>query len=371
MTAKKPGPPPKIIDPDKVETEPAEAEPVAQETPSEEPWWHLHPHRMSLEARAEIFSELYSEGKEQLAYFRRFTVMLSLSIVIAVLGITNDSAPVVIGAMLISPLTTPLLGLSASLILGWPKRQLETLGVLIVATVGGVGLAYLSLYLIPDPQGQTLLSSELLSRTQPRVLDLAVAVAAGAAGAYVLTRRQALSALPGVAIAVALVPPLSVVGMALELGRTDLAENAFLLYLVNLAGIVLSGSVVLFAMGMFPQPDKGGKFPRRTRIGLIAAASVVLAVAYPLSSLTSRAINEDKDRRDAEKLVDKWVGDSQLEVTTVELDGSRVEIDVAGPTRPPGSAQLTQRLANELEQRVEVKINWTLRSRIETEADPG
>lgn len=368
MTARKPGPPPKIVPPEEDEPTPSKGAPA--EAPPDEPWWHIHPHRMSLEQRTEIFDELFYDGKEERAYLLRFTVLLSLSVLIAVLGIALDSAPIVIGAMLISPLTTPLQGLSVSLILGWPRRQLETALILIGGTAGGIGLAYLTLAAIPEPQNQTLAANELLSRTEPRLLDLGVAIFAGAAGAYVLTRKRALSALPGVAIAVALVPPLAVTGMALELGRNDLAENALLLYVVNLAGIVFSGSLVLLAMGMFPVPVNG-RIPRLTKIGLGVAVVGVAAVAYPVGQLTTRALNEDRDRRDVERLVERWIGDRQLELGEIELVNGSIDIDVAGPVRPPGPHNLTRNLADELEQEVEVTIHWTKRSRIESSSAPG
>ena len=125
--------------------------------------------------------------------------------------------------------------------LGAPLRR--SLLVLVLASVGAIALSwFVALFLRDGP-----LSSEVISRTSPDARDLIVALAAGAAGAYATARPDLSSSLPGVAIAVALVPPLGVVGITLEAGRSDLARGALLLYATNLyvvyALILLMGLV--------------------------------------------------------------------------------------------------------------------------------
>lgn len=232
--------------------------------------------------------------------------------------------------------------------LGWPRRQLESAALLVVASVAGAGLAWLVIWAVPEPQAVTLSSQELLARTEPRLLDLGVAVAAGAAGAYILARREAVSALPGVAIAVALVPPLASVGMLLELGRPELALNALLLYVTNLAGIVLAAGVTLIVTGVLPRSEQEG-LPRRVKLGLGVALLAVLLVAVPLASFSRQVILEAVDQDDADRAARAWARPAGLQVEGVDVDDSRVEVDVAGPRTPPPVEPLARRLAGELE----------------------
>lgn len=204
------------------------------------------------------------------AWRLRFSVMLALSVVIAVAGLMADSPALVIGAMLVAPLMSPVLGFSVALSMGWPRHMGHTAATVVAASAGSVALAWLLASTLPA--GGTLLTHELVSRTAPTVLDLLVALAAGAAGAYATVRDDASAALPGVAVAVALVPPLAAAGVTLQLGQTGLAKGAILLYLVNLAAIVLASVIVLLVSGFVPLP-RLNQVRRRVVAGTAAVAA--------------------------------------------------------------------------------------------------
>ncbi len=321
------------------------------------PWWFRRPRELSGDQRHDLLAQVFFEGPERTRYLGRFAILLTLSILLAALGLAESSAPVVIGAMLVSPLTTPLMGLCTSLVLGWPRRMFESVAVLLGATVGGIALAYLVMLSIPEPQQVTIASEELLERTEPGLLDLAVAIAAGAAGAYVLVRKEAIGALPGVAIAVALVPPLATVGMMLELGEPALAGEALLLYATNLAGIVFAGAIVLVLVGVQPRRD-GGKLPRETRIGIAGALIVALVLIYPLMVETRGRVVDAGDNDDAKRVAEDWIFGTGNEVRQVETTDDKVDIEVAGPRPPPDARPLADDLAVEFEQEVEVTVRW-------------
>lgn len=305
-----------------------------------------------------MLAQLYFEGSERGPFLSRFVTMLGLSVLLAALGLARNSGPVVIGAMLVSPLTTPLMGLCASLVMGWPRRQLESILIVAAASLLGVGLGWLAMVLIPEPETLTIQSQQLLARTDPRLLDLAIALVAGAAGAYVLVRREAIGALPGVAIAVSLVPPLTAVGMMLELGEARLAADALLLYVTNLAGIVLAGSVVLLLAGVRPQlPARGTS--RQAKLGIGIAVLAAVAVAYPLQVATRHGVNEAVDQDDATRAAEDWVAGTELEVSNVKVTEDSVHLDVRGPERPPPIKPLARELAREFEQEVELTVGWT------------
>ena len=164
--------------------------------------------------RRQVISRLFPQGVSRRQFFTRFASLMMLSTAIAVLGILADSTAVVIGAMLLAPLMFPVLGAAAAIVMGWPLRIIRRVLLVAVGSVLAVVLAAVISFVVPghtDP-----LPAELLARTSPNLLDLGIALAAGAAGAYGQVRRHAAEALTGVAVAVALLPPLAVVG---KIGR--------------------------------------------------------------------------------------------------------------------------------------------------------
>ena len=182
-----------------------------------------------------------------------FFFMLALAAAIAAFGLLADSAPTIIGAMIIAPLMSPIMSLAYGLAI--LNRQLISLSIITVAagTILVVAIAFISISVF----GMRVTGSEILSRTSPTLLDLGVAFAAGGAAAYAQTRLSIANSIAGVAIAVALVPPLAVCGIGLALGGkattetgvslgefglfsggTDIAVGAFILFLTNLIGII-------------------------------------------------------------------------------------------------------------------------------------
>lgn len=177
-----------------------------------------------------------------------FWAVLLLSGAIATLGLTLSSTAVVIGAMLVAPLLGPILGLSLALAVGDGRLALQTAATVALGAASVVALAALLTAVLPFHA----VTAEIASRTRPTTLDLAIAVASGLAGAVVTaSRRSTLSAsIPGVAVAVALIPPLGVTGFGIGTSRVEIVTGSLLLFGANLAGIVLSGLVVFLLVGM-------------------------------------------------------------------------------------------------------------------------
>ena len=182
-----------------------------------------------------------------------FFFMLAASGVIATFGLLSNSAAVIIGAMIVAPLMNPIISLAFGGIEANRVLIFRSLLTIVIGTIVIITMAFLVSELI----GWKLAGSELIARMSPSLLDLGIAIAAGAAAAFAYTRPGVSSALAGIAIAVALVPPLCTVGVALSLGQksgTDIgfamgtvsARGPFLLYLTNIFGIVLSASLIFF-----------------------------------------------------------------------------------------------------------------------------
>ncbi len=198
--------------------------------------------RLSSERKLEIVKEI-KEGSQPTGSF--YTLLLAASL-IASFGLIANSTAVVIGAMLVSPLMTPILGMSLALVRGsgkvfWRATQAEVFGIIIAVGVAAL-FGLLPMNVEPTP--------EMLARTQPNLLDLLVAVLAGFAGAYAMVDERISPALPGVAIATAIVPPLANTGLCLGIGAYVGAWGSFLLFFANFISILLVAAVVFFAAGL-------------------------------------------------------------------------------------------------------------------------
>lgn len=188
--------------------------------------------------------------EEQLEHYTKptvhFFVMMILSSSMATLGLVLDSAAIVVGAMMIAPLITPLFGFALSTLLLRPKTMARSFIAIILGTlIGGVtaiAMSGLSSLMLP---GVLDVTNEIIVRTEPNVLYLLVAIISGLAGAYAYGRPELSERVIGIAIAVALIPPLAVSGIGVALQNWFIAQQSFTLYLLNLAGI-LFGSIIMF-----------------------------------------------------------------------------------------------------------------------------
>jgi uncharacterized hydrophobic protein (TIGR00271 family) len=224
-----------------------------------------------------------------------FYALITLSAVIAVLGLIQDSGAVIIGAMLVAPLMSPILAMAFSLVLG-DVRMLAQSG---ESTLKGILLAIVVAVVIALVIPPLPISAQILARTQPNLLDLIVALASGAAAAYALARKHLAAALPGVAIAAALVPPLCVVGYGLGYGMYGVAGGALLLFATNLSAIVLSAATVFLLLGF--RPDRA-EYGQRIQRWILLTVAVLLVIATPLAFATIN-LRSNLDRQQEVKSV--------------------------------------------------------------------
>jgi uncharacterized hydrophobic protein (TIGR00271 family) len=196
-----------------------------------------------------------------------FVALMVASTIIAAVGLVQNSAAVVIGAMLVAPLMTPLLALGLSIEQGNPA-----LARLSLRSVGeGVGVALACGFMVGvATAGFEEPSREMLARGGPGLLDLVVAFVAGLAAAYATSRPSLVAALPGVAIAAALVPPIATSGLAFSLGDWRLAVGALLLFGINMVTIVLAAMTSLWAVGIRPQAQRA-RWLQAVGIGIIVS----------------------------------------------------------------------------------------------------
>ncbi len=199
-------------------------------------------------ASQQRYAALFSNLREEAKFTSMFATLLILATMIATFGLFIDSASVIIGAMLLAPLMQPIVSLSMGVL-----RQDSVLEVTAAKTIGtGVSLVLLTAMLIAWFTPIGTLSTEMAGRLSPTLLDLCVAMVSGAAAAYAKSNEKIVSSLAGVAIAVALVPPIAVAGIGMGWGVWHIFSSAFLLFLTNLVGIVLAAALTFVFLGFSP-----------------------------------------------------------------------------------------------------------------------
>ena len=181
---------------------------------------HLKHAELSPDERREVLEDLFVFGSEnQQPFLVRMGVLLLLSTIIATAGLISDSAAVVIGAMLVAPMMNPVMAAAGAVVMGWSRRFYGSIWLVLSMGVGAVFLSSLITLISPEI---VFIPEQVLARTRPTYYDLLIALAAGSAGAYTITRKES-GAIPGVAVAVALLPPLASAGVLLVAGEPERA----------------------------------------------------------------------------------------------------------------------------------------------------
>lgn len=216
------------------------------------------------------YAALFSNLREESNLNSTFMILLILATFIATFGLYINSASVIIGAMLLAPLMQPIVGVSMGLL----RRDIALFSNGVQSIVVGVSAVLFSAmtitWLLPLEQ----LTSEMNGRLSPTILDMFVAIISGVAAAYAKSNEKIIGSLAGVAIAVALVPPIAVAGIGLGWAEWGMFSSAFLLFITNLVGIVLAASLTFLILGFSPVSV--------ARKGIFYALISVMLVSVPL-----------------------------------------------------------------------------------------
>lgn len=318
--------------------------------------------RMSLGAAG--LDDLFPEGAAFRQSLVTYAVLLTLAALVASFGLFQDSVASIIGAMVIAPLGGAIMAVAAALVTGRVRWQGSTLLQVGLSAVWVVAIGFVVAWLIPD---LLVLTPSLEARTEPTLLDLGVALAAGAAGAFVAVRRTGSDALPGVAIAVSLVPPLATAGICLELGRLDDAAGALLLFTTNLAAIIVVASVVFLAAGARPIAE-GVDRAHRMRSGLVIAVLALAIIALPLIWRSYQNVASSMTALAGAPVVRAWIGPRDLQVTDYSIQGDVIEMTVAGSEVPRDVPALAAELAETLGHHVDLTVVYVPRVRVQADA---
>ena len=311
---------------------------------------------MTTAERVQTYREIRRGARPRLDFF----MMIGFAAAIASLGLLINSPAVIIGAMVIAPLMSAIFGISMGIVQGDIRLLWQAAG----TTLRGAGLAIAIGILIGLMVPTDAPTSEIMSRAHPTLMDLVIALISGAAGAYALCRRNALGALAGVAIAVALVPPLATTGIGLRLGSSAIAGGALLLFLTNLSAITTAASVVFRLFGFRPDPGKRVRVFSRSMVGVLVLLLVVsiLLTALTIDSVLERRLSYGLQTALAAE-VEKMQG-VELESWHIVTEKSRtVLLEVAvRATRPIShqeSVDLQERMTTHLRRPVALVLSVT------------
>jgi uncharacterized hydrophobic protein (TIGR00271 family) len=307
-------------------------------------WWTAH-------VTGEIdHPEVIERRREDSALSQHFLFMTTMAGGIAILGLLLSSPAVVIGAMLLSPLMGPIMGLGFALAIGdwgWLKQAFRTL---MIGSIMAVLLCACLVFLSPI---QTV-TSEIAARTRPNLFDLFVALFSALAGAYAMIRGKE-GAIVGVAIATALMPPLAVVGFGLATLNWTVFSGALLLFVTNFLTIALTAFGLARLYGFRARLTKS-----QSQAQSFAVLAVFVALAVPLGfSLQQIAWETNAQRIVRDELRETFARPAQLDALEIDFAASPLGVSAIVFTpviRPDAEAAIVRRLNERLGKPVELTL---------------
>ena len=302
-------------------------------------------------ASKEQYASLFTNLREESRLSQNFMVLLILATMIATFGLFINSSSVIIGAMLLAPLMQPIVSLSMGVLRQDEALQIngaKTIAIGVFAVLATAGLIAL---FTPIER----LTTEMAGRLSPTILDLFVAIVSGAAAAYAKSNEKILGSLAGVAIAVALVPPIAVAGIGLGWGDWSMFSTAFLLFVTNLVGIVLAAAFTFAMLGFSPL--------HLAKKGILTWLVIVALVAVPLYSSFSKMQEDIRIQKTLANLAFN-VGEHDVKLTHIELvhrteiDEIRCEVISSGILSKEEKMRLKEAILKSIDKMAEVIVTF-------------
>jgi uncharacterized hydrophobic protein (TIGR00271 family) len=290
----------------------------------------------------QLQTELIDESKLDLSYL----ILIVGSCAIATFGLLSNSTAVIIGAMIIAPLMLPIRGLAFGALAG--NIILFRCGItsLVLGSLLAIAIAYCLGLLV----GISSFGSEVLARGKPTLLDLGIAVAAGGISGYAKVEPKISGSLAGTAIAVALMPPICVIGLGLSQANWSLSLGATLLYLTNLLGITLSCMLTFLVAGYTSLVR--AKKPLMWTLGFTAV--LLIPLGFSFGELVRQAQLETSLRR---ALLNRTVTFQRVQLLTSEINWLtsppevRLSVRAKDPVTPKQVRLLEEFVEREMGQR--------------------
>jgi uncharacterized hydrophobic protein (TIGR00271 family) len=271
----------------------------------------------------------------------RFWTLLVLASVIATAGVVADSTATVIGAMIVAPLMTPILGVAVGLVLSNHRPLVRSVLLVVLGALAVIAIAYL-IGIVVHPPDDYATNTQVAARISPRFIDLIAALATGLVGAFALVRSDISDTLPGVAIAISLVPPLAVVGLLLQVQRYGDAMQALLLFGTNVAAIIVTGTIVLLVYRVRDAARRAG-YPvaRMSGRALATVGILVVVVLVPLGIGSLNVAGDQQLQAEATPIAQDWAARAGWQIAVVSVQNRTISVTALGP--PPDIEATTLR----------------------------
>ena len=299
--------------------------------------------KISSEDLPRIQSQLFYDGPNSRQLLERFGILMFFATLIASYGFLGDSTATVIGAMLIAPLMTPVLAVAASVVTGDMRRAGYSLLVVVCGVLGAVALAWWIGFTYRSGVISVSTNLQIVSRVSPRLVDLYAALGAGAIGAFATSREDIGDTLPGAAIAIALVPPLAVVGITLSQGAWGDARGAMLLFLTNFFAILVAGSVVLALLGSSAAATLELRGAAKKRALMLIAVGTVI-VAIPLATTSYNTVVAAQNQTQVTAAVEQWLENTGYQPVSTQFQSGTIKIQIEGEGDAPPTDDLISAL---------------------------
>lgn len=263
--------------------------------------------------------------------------ILIIAIFIASLGLNVNSTAVIIGAMLISPLMGPIIGMGLSVGINDFELMKRSFKSYLVTTVFSIATAVIYFTLTPISEAQ----SELLARTSPNIYDVFIALFGGLAGIVALSVKEKGNVIPGVAIATALMPPLCTAGYGIATGNLHFFLGAFYLYFINSLFISVSTFIGVRVMQFSRKNFVDKKREKRVRQYIIAAVIITMCPAMYLTvGIVKTALYESS----ATKFINRELSFENTKVLdrTINRDDKEIKVILIGEEVPEESINIAR-----------------------------
>ncbi len=285
------------------------------------------------------------------AKLSRFWLLLALSAVIASAGVIGDSTATVIGAMIIAPLATPIQGIAVGLAGGELRELLHSTRILVTAGLAVVLIGAAAEFVLPQIVVPAS-NAQITGRIAPTLVDLVAATATGLAGSLAIARRDIGDILPGVAIAISLVPPLAVVGITAADGAWTDALGALLLFTTNVLAIIVAGSVLYSLLGLLP----GAEGVRRRPVYMVVGA-VGTVIVLALSVATFRTVQLHQRQAAASEVGTSWAEGNGEQLINAHYEGEALVLLVEGAADGSADEQLLALLRGAVPSGTPIEVN--------------
>ncbi|MFA7169494.1 MAG: TIGR00341 family protein [Candidatus Paceibacterota bacterium] len=312
---------------------------------------YIGPFHIDPERQRKVYDEIKTNAENDFD----FSVLTVFAGIIITLGLIIDSSAVVIGGMLLAPLVWPILALSLGLVEGKSKLIQNSAYTLLKSAIAIFLISFAMGFISPE---YALTGGEFLARTSPTIFELFIALASGFVGAFVITYPKIGSAIAGVVIAAALVPPIAVMGISIAHRNLSLVGGAFLLFLSNLIAVTFSASL-LFMVAKFKGPSSEiGQEKRKNN--LIWTILFLFVITIPLLLMTNKVVEEKDQQVLVEETMMATISDAKIKDIEIEnkkeITTINITIEYPGELSEESVDDIKEILSDKIDRTVVLKV---------------